>query len=117
MASLDTRISKLSQEVDERYRRELRLALQDIRHRRDFDVVKMRMNPLALRLIDDVYRNAGFDGRPSDNLFACLEHASGTVSSKGPINRLIPDEVATCLHFTRIFAAKVNHDLTRIMPS
>jgi predicted ATPase len=108
--SLDGRVVALVPEVDPTLREELTLAVRTLREAGNPVGVLIGMSRLSLRLVRDILVRAGH-APPSQNLFDCIvTAASGNPERKTPGLRLLPDELASCLHTIRVLSNKPDHD-------
>ena len=67
------------------------------------------MTRLSLHLLDQTFARSD-KARPSDNLYDCIVTAAGGDELKRIRgHRLLPDEIASCLHTLRILSNKADH--------
>lgn len=76
----------------------------------------LTLSRLCLQLLGQVLGRAGH-GRPSDNLFDCIVTAARGDEKKVVGLRLLPDELASCLHTIRVLSNKADHQAERIVLS
>lgn len=112
--TLDSRIAGLVSEVDVALRGELQGALRALRDAHNPLAVLLSLSRLSLRLLNFLFQCAG-QTRPSDNLFDCIVVAGrGDAEKKIKGLRLMPDEMATCLHAIRTYSNKADHAAEKI---
>jgi hypothetical protein len=121
--SLDERIYSLNSQVDEEIRKELQKMLDTLRKAQNPVGVLTQLSRTSLKLMDLLFATIGEEApkgksRPSDNLYDCIMRAhkgkDADPNFKHEGLRILPDEIASCLHTIRIYSNKADHDDERV---
>jgi len=108
LRTLDDRITNLRPDIDERIREDLLHCIRTLRGGNPTGVF-LAMTRLSLHLLEQTFARSD-KARPSDNLYDCIVTAAGGDELKRIRgHRLLPDEIASCLHTLRILSNKADH--------
>jgi len=121
--TLDGRICSLSSQVDKEIREELQCMLKTLREAQNPVGVLTQLSRTCLRLMDLLFATVGETtpkgkSRPSDNLYDCIMRAhrgrEADPNFKREGLRILPDEIASCLHTIRVYSNKADHDAEQV---